>query len=82
MCRQEDRKVPRGGCRQQGIDAIGGPPPVPAAVALPDGGPKVPSDEPHEGGQRTLGGLHESQGVHLRHPMGGLHQSEVEIVGG
>ena len=41
------KKVPAGGCRQQGIDAIGGPPPIPTAEALPEGGPKVPSDDPH-----------------------------------
>jgi len=41
------KKVPAGGCRQQGIDAVGGPPPVPTAEALPGGGPKVPSDDPH-----------------------------------
>ncbi|MER7684098.1 hypothetical protein [Streptomyces sp. NPDC097610] len=42
----KDKKVPAGGCRQQGIDAIGGPPPIPAAEALPEGGPKIPSDNP------------------------------------
>ncbi|MGW1073459.1 hypothetical protein [Streptomyces sp. NPDC002537] len=43
----KDKKVPAGGCRQQGIDAIGGSPPVPTAEALPEGGPKIPSDDPH-----------------------------------
>lgn len=42
----KDKKVPAGGRHQQGIDAIGGPPPVPAVEALPDGGPKVPSTDP------------------------------------
>ncbi|MCC3768247.1 hypothetical protein [Streptomyces sp. UNOC14_S4] len=41
------KKVPTGGCRQQGIDAIGGPPPIPAVEALPEGGPKIPPDNPH-----------------------------------
>ncbi|MFG2720896.1 hypothetical protein ACGFW5_21740 [Streptomyces sp. NPDC048416] len=43
----KDKKVPAGGCRQQGIAAIGGPPVVPTAEALPEQGPVVPSDEPH-----------------------------------
>ncbi|MER6031334.1 hypothetical protein [Streptomyces sp. NPDC001851] len=41
------KKVPAGGCRQQGIEAIGGPPPVPTAEALPEGGPRIPPDDPH-----------------------------------
>ncbi|MGW8327487.1 hypothetical protein ACWGLE_06265 [Streptomyces sp. NPDC055897] len=41
------KKVPAGGCRQQGIDAIGGDPPPPLVNALPGGGPKVPPDDPH-----------------------------------
>ncbi|MGC0422711.1 hypothetical protein [Embleya sp. AB8] len=38
--------VPVGGCRKEGVDAVGGLPPVPAATALPDGGPKVPANDP------------------------------------
>lgn len=40
------KKVPDGGCRQEGMNALGGPPPVPAGTALPDGGPKAPATDP------------------------------------
>jgi hypothetical protein len=40
------RKVPTGGCSQQGRDAIGGPLPSIADGDLPDGGPSVPPTDP------------------------------------
>ncbi|MFJ6770586.1 hypothetical protein ACIQOV_06375 [Kitasatospora sp. NPDC091257] len=39
--------MPKGGCRQAGADALGGPPPVPGtAQGLPDKGPRIPLTDP------------------------------------
>jgi hypothetical protein len=40
------RPLPHGGCNQQGVDAIGGPPPNIDDRALPDGGPHIPVSDP------------------------------------
>lgn len=46
VARFDGRPVPKGGCMQVGLDAIGGVKPVPDEASLPDGGPTVAANDP------------------------------------